>query len=139
MLVSGVNAGDSDDSLTMIVALGVILAVVLLVIIVASVTVAVHCVRKSRRKPPGDVQSFCRCYFIIARQQTAQLILLSLAASSRQRVCNLPSSVCLSRDCEKFHARKNRRSVCRARLMFRGSSSIGRGDLTQGKPVLLAG
>ena len=40
MLVSGVNTGDSDDSLTMMVTLGVILAVVLLVIIVSSVAVA---------------------------------------------------------------------------------------------------
>jgi len=58
MLVSGVNTGDSDDSLTMIVTLSVILAVVPLVIIVSSVAVVVYCVRKHRRKPSGDVQSF---------------------------------------------------------------------------------
>ena len=41
--------------------------------------------------------------------------------------------VCLFvRDCEKLHARKNRRSVCRAWLMSRGSS--GRGEITQRKP-----
>jgi len=34
---------------------------------------------------------------------------------------------------EKLHARKNQRYVCRAWLMSRGSS-IGRGEVTQGKP-----
>jgi len=58
MLVSGVNTGDSDDSLTMMVTLGVILAVVLLVIIVSSVAVVVYCVSKHRRNSSGDVQSF---------------------------------------------------------------------------------